>query len=88
MVPIEWLEKLNGRQLRVAVALASHANAEGGSWASMTKLTKETGIHARDLRRIMLQLVEHRLINVESRPGSTNVYRLLAVEEYDSEVPF
>jgi hypothetical protein len=89
IIPLAWL-KLSGREMRVAAALSSFASRSGEAFPSLAKLTDVTGIHERDLRRILSVLRDQRrIIDIESQPGRANTYLLHDPgAQYDPEVPF
>lgn len=89
IIPLAWL-KLSGRELRVAAALSSFASKGGEAFPPLAKLTNMTGIHERDLRRILTVLRDkEKIIDIESQPGRANTYLLHDPgTQFDPEVPF
>lgn len=76
-----WRQKnLTVGQKLVLLALADRASETHACWPSMTRLTQDTGLSDRGIRKIYTELEALRLIRWEHRPGLVTVFTLLGVD--------
>jgi hypothetical protein len=70
------ISALAGRDLRVLIAIAAHADGTGRAYPSMATIAAMTGIGRGDVPRSIRRLERHRLLWRESRAGTSavNVY--------------
>ena len=70
--------RLGKNDLKVLIALASHANHETGAcWPLRRRISDQTGIHVSHVSRALRHLRELGLIRIEERSGRANLYHVL-----------
>ena len=70
--------RLGKNDLKVLIALASHANHETGAcWPSRRRISDQTGIHVSHVSRALRHLRELGFIRIEERSGRANLYHVL-----------
>jgi hypothetical protein len=65
-----------GRKL-LLVCLADHANDQGISWPSQQTLARRMGVSDRQVRTMLVELVDGGLVEVIPRGGKSNYYKVL-----------
>jgi hypothetical protein len=59
------------------VVLADHFNdQEGAAWPSQERIAKMMGLSTRQVRRIQIELINKGHLEVETRTGQSNLYRM------------
>ena len=71
-----FAQPINTSAKFVLVAIANHANAHGLAWPGVDRLAAMTGMHRATVFRALDQLLAARLLERETRPGQSNLYRL------------
>lgn len=62
--------------LLVLASLADQANDDGYCWPSVASTAKRCRISERQVQRWVTKLVEDGLLEVQERPGTSNMYRI------------
>lgn len=70
--------------LLVLASLADQANDDGYCWPSVASTAKRCRISERQVQRWIGALVDQGLLQVEARPGTSNMYRILGGDMDDT----
>lgn len=71
-----------GADLKVYIAIVSHANRAGVAWPSRSTLARETGLGSVTVSRAIKRLALAGVLMVDERPGTSNHYFLAAPEDH------
>lgn len=70
--------------LLVLASLADQANDDGYCWPSVASTAKRCRISERQVQRWVTKLVDDGLLEVQERPGTSNMYRILGGDVGDT----
>lgn len=70
--------------LLVLASLADQANDDGYCWPSVASTAKRCRISERQVQRWVTKLVEDGLLEVQERPGTSNMYRIVGGDMGDT----
>jgi hypothetical protein len=70
--------------LLVLASLADQANDDGYCWPSVSSTAKRCRISERQVQRWVQKLVDDGLLEVQERPGTSNMYRILGGDTHDT----
>src|SRR5512137_716661 len=71
----EWLA---GSRLNIMLCLADHSNDDGICWPSIQRLAARSRLSIREVAYILRDLKTRGYLSVVQRPGSSNIYRVVA----------
>ena len=78
---------ISSSQKFVLVVLADRANEGHECWPSVDRLSLDTELDPRTVQRALVALEEGGLIKTQSRPGRSNVFKLIGVVGREDETP-
>lgn len=78
---------ISSSQKFVLVVLADRANEAHECWPSVDRLSLDTELDPRTVQRALVALEEGGLIKTQSRPGRSNVFKLIGVVGREDETP-
>ncbi len=77
-------QRLHARERHLLAALVRYCNLEGACFPSIRRLCADTGMASDTIERTMDRLIAHGQLTRERRRGTSNLYRLLKIDESQS----